>query len=232
MEVIEAAIHSYERNRKDISIEQVEGFVRQIIGWREYMRGIYWANMPEYAHQNVLDHRGTLPRFYWDGNTRMACMAHAIGQSLDHAYAHHIQRLMVTGNFALLAGIDPDEVDAWYLGIYADAVEWVEMPNTRGMSQFADDGIIASKPYCSSGNYIHKMSDYCGDCHYDVHQRSGARACPFNNLYWHFMARNRERLSRNPRVGMIFRTWDRMDEGKKADILATAEANLEAIDRL
>jgi deoxyribodipyrimidine photolyase-related protein len=188
--------------------------------------------MPGYQEQNHFGHERELPHYYWDGDTRMACMAHAIGQSLDHAYAHHIQRLMVTGNFALLAGIDPDAVDHWYLGIYIDAIQWVELPNTRGMSQYADGGLVASKPYCASGNYINRMSDYCGHCPYDVKRKTGAGSCPFNSLYWHFMARNREALSRNPRLGMTYRTWDRMDEGLRGAVLRTAEACLEDIENL
>jgi deoxyribodipyrimidine photolyase-related protein len=231
-EVVEAATAEAEKRPDAIPLSSLEGFVRQIIGWREFMRGMYWANMPAYAEANHLGHERGLPHFFWDGKTKMACMAHAIGQSLDHAYAHHIQRLMVTGNFALLAGIDPDAVDAWYLGIYIDAIEWVEMPNTRGMSQFADGGLVASKPYCSSGNYINKMSDYCSGCHYRVAQKTGPAACPFNSLYWHFMDRNRERLSSNPRIGMAYRTWDRMDPGAREEILATAKTVLATIDSL
>ncbi len=196
------------------------------------MRGIYWANMPAYAELNSLGHQRPLPHYYWDGDTRMACMAAAIGQSLRYAYAHHIQRLMVTGNFALLAGVEPDEVDAWYLGIYIDAIEWVELPNTRGMSQFADGGIIASKPYCASGQYIKRMSDHCAGCHYDVGARSGPDACPFNSLYWDFMLRHRERLARNPRVAMLYRNWDRMDRQRRSAILATAARNLERLEEL
>ena len=168
MQVIEAAIAYFESGEADIDMAKIEGFVRQILGWREYVRAVYWANMPDYAGLNALDAQLDLPEFFWSGETKMACMQQAINQSLDYAYAHHIQRLMVTGNFAMLAGIDPDQVDNWYLGIYIDAVEWVEMPNTRGMSQFADGGLIATKPYAASGSYINKMSDYCGDCHYSV----------------------------------------------------------------
>jgi deoxyribodipyrimidine photolyase-related protein len=231
-EVIEAALAAARARPGAISMASLEGFIRQILGWREYMRGVYWANMPEYAKLNVLGHDRPLPGYYWTGDTDMACMRHAIGQSLKHAYAHHIQRLMVTGNFALLAGIDPNEVDAWYLGIYIDAVEWVEMPNTRGMSQFADGGIIASKPYCSSGNYINKMGSYCGSCRYRVKERSGEDACPFNSLYWHFMHRHREAFERNPRIGMVYRTWDRMDETVRAAVIATAEDRLASIGQL
>jgi len=187
LEVIEAAIHSWERNKETIRLNQIEGFVRQILGWREYMRCLYWAEMPEFARMNFFNHNRPLPSWYWTGNTRMRCMSHAITQSLDYAYAHHIQRLMVTGNFALLAGVDPTELDAWYLGIYADAFEWVEITNTRGMSQYADGGKTATKPYISSASYIHKMSNYCEGCHYNKNERTGARACPFNSLYWNFL---------------------------------------------
>lgn len=231
-EVVAAALNEQARRPDDIPLASLEGFVRQLIGWREYIRGIYWANMPQYKEMNALGHRRPLPGFYWDGRTRMACMAHAIGQSLEHAYAHHIQRLMVTGNFALLAGIDPDQVEAWYLGIYIDAIEWVEMPNTRGMSQYADGGIIASKPYCSSGNYLNKMSHYCSGCRYDVNRRTGEDACPFNSLYWHFMHRHRAVFSGNPRIGMVYRTWDRMEESSRKEILATAGDVLAKLESL
>lgn len=231
-EVVKAALGARDEAGHAFPLASVEGFIRQIIGWREFMRGIYWANMPAYARVNFFAHQRRLPRFYWDGDTRMACMAQAIGQSLQHAYAHHIQRLMVTGNFALLAGIDPDEVDAWYLGVYIDAVEWVEMPNTRGMSQYADGGLVASKPYVSSGNYIRKMGDHCTGCHYRVTAKTGPTSCPFNSLYWHFMVRNRDRLAANPRVSMAYRTWDRMGTRARTDILETAQAHLDNIDSL
>ena len=231
-EVVEAVLAVWSAEPERYPLAAVEGFVRQLIGWREFMRGIYWTRMPEYAQSNALDARRPLPEFYWTGNTRMPCMKQAIDQSLEHAYAHHIQRLMVTGNFALLAGVDPDAVDAWYLGIYIDAIEWVEMPNTRGMSQFADGGVIASKPYVSSGNYLKKMGDHCGGCFYDVKQRTGPKACPFNPLYWHFMNRHRERLGRNPRIGMIYRGWDRRSQEDRDAVLASAEQLLEQLDTL
>lgn len=231
-EVVEAVLDAWSGDRDRYPLAAVEGFVRQIIGWREFMRGIYWSRMPGYAELNALGHDRELPEFYWTGETKMACMKQAIDQSLEHAYAHHIQRLMVTGNFALLAGVHPDAVDAWYLGIYIDAIEWVEMPNTRGMSQFADDGVIASKPYVSSGNYINKMGDHCKGCHYDVKTKSGEGACPFNPLYWHFMDRHRERLENNPRIGMIYRSWDRMDDDKRAAVLDSAERLLDQLHTL
>jgi deoxyribodipyrimidine photolyase-related protein len=223
MEVIAAAVNAWKMTPQRATIQQVEGFVRQILGWREYMRGVYWALMPGFAGMNFFGHDLPLPGFYWSAETRMACLAAAIGQSLKHAYAHHIQRLMVTGNFALLAGIHPDEVDAWYLGIYIDAIQWVEMPNTRGMSQFADGGIVATKPYVSSANYIRKMSDYCIPCGYDPKKRHGESACPFNCLYWDFYARHRAKLASNPRIGMMLRTWDRMAAAERKRILQQAD---------
>lgn len=232
MTVVDRAIEEYQRRKSDISLAQIEGFVRQIIGWREFIRGIYWANMPSYATQNALGAKRDLPEFFWSGNTKMNCMRSAIGQSLEHAYAHHIQRLMVTGNFCLLTGIAPQQVDDWYLGIYIDAIEWVEMPNTRGMCQFADGGLVASKPYTASGSYINRMSDYCGDCHYKVKERVGETACPFNSLYWHFMHRHRERFGNNPRIGMVYRNLDNMDEETRTSILNHAEHLLESLDSL
>ena len=230
-EVMDTAIARYHATGH-IDLAQVEGFVRQILGWREYVRGVYWANMPDYAGLNHYQASRPLPEFFWTGKTHMRCMQQAIEQSLDHAYAHHIQRLMVTGNFALLAGIDPDQLDQWYLGIYIDAIEWVEMPNTRGMSQYADGGIVGTKPYAAGGNYINKMSDYCASCHYKVAEKTGDRACPLNSLYWHFMQRHRAELSRNQRIGMIYGNWDRMGRDKQQAILAHAEdslANLESL---
>ncbi|MDX8354891.1 cryptochrome/photolyase family protein [Cognatiyoonia sp. IB215182] len=207
-------------------LNAVEGFIRQIIGWREYMRGIYFREGPGYASRNALGHDRRLPDLYWGGETPMNCMAKAISQTRDEAYAHHIQRLMVTGNFALLAGIDPAEVHEWYLAVYADAYEWVEAPNVIGMSQFADDGIIASKPYISSGNYIHKMSDYCGSCAYRVQDKTGEKACPFNLLYWHFLDRHRDRFSGNPRMGNMYRVWERMNDTRRETVLSEAEGFL------
>ena len=168
-------------------LNAAEGFIRQIIGWREYVRGIYWLKMPGYDRSNFLGHTRRLPGFYWTGETAMACVRAAVTQTREQAYAHHIQRLMITGNFALLAGIDPHELHEWYLAVYADAYEWVELPNTVGMSQFADGGLLASKPYAASGAYIDRMSDYCEGCAYEVKQRTGPRACPFNALYWDFI---------------------------------------------
>lgn len=223
LEVVQASIDYWRRNEDEVSISALEGFVRQIIGWREFMRGIYWAKMPAYKSLNYFEHDTKLPEFYWTGETKMNCLRHAIGQSLDSAYAHHIQRLMVTGNFALLLGVHPDEVDAWYLGIYMDAIEWVEITNTRGMSQFADGGIVGTKPYISSANYIHKMSDYCKNCHYDRKKKHGENACPFNSLYWDFYDRHEDKLGNNPRVGMMYQTWARMDADEREKILQQAD---------
>ncbi|WP_443147291.1 cryptochrome/photolyase family protein [Photobacterium sp. MCCC 1A19761] len=232
MQVIQAVLDAYRAQPDRIDIAQVEGFIRQILGWREYIRGVYWGNMPHYRSHNALDAHRSLPGFFWDANTKMACMKAAIGQSLSHAYAHHIQRLMVTGNFCLLAGIHPDEVDAWYLGIYVDAIEWVELPNTRGMSQFADHGVVATKPYAASGNYINKMSDYCRDCHYNVKEKIGEQACPFNSLYWHFLHRHDRQLSRNPRIGMIYRSWDQLSPDQQQAVLDRAEYCLAHLSEL
>ncbi len=231
-EVIDAALRCQANAGKAIDLAQVEGFVRQILGWREHVRGVYWANMPRYSQLNTLTAKRPLPDFFWTGETRMRCLGAAIDQSLQFAYAHHIQRLMITGNFCLLAGIDPAQVDAWYLGIYIDAIEWVELPNTRGMSQFADDGILATKPYAASGNYVNKMSDYCGDCHYQVKQKHSETACPLNSLYWHFMVQHRSRLQTNPRIGMVYRNWDNQSEEQRRATLERAAWCLQHIDSL
>ena len=230
--VIDAAINAYNANQDTITISQIEGFVRQILGWREYVRAVYWVNMPDYATYNTLTATRDLPKQFWDGQTKMRCMQQAIKQSLDFAYAHHIQRLMVTGNFCLLTGIDPDQVDNWYLGIYIDAIEWVEMPNTRGMTQFADNGIVATKPYAASGNYINKMSDYCSGCHYNVKQKTTEDACPLNSLYWNFMIEHRTRFAKNPRIGMVYRNWDKQDDVTKQQTLQRAQYYLNNIDSL
>jgi deoxyribodipyrimidine photolyase-related protein len=231
-EVLNKVVESWKQNSNDIDIAQVEGFIRQILGWREFMRGVYWAKMPEFENLNFFELNGSLPAFYWTGNTRMNCLHWSIGQSLEYAYAHHIQRLMVTGNFALLAGVHPDAVDAWYLGIYIDAIQWVEITNTRGMSQFADGGIVGTKPYISSANYIDRMSNYCNDCFYNKKLKYGERSCPFNSLYWNFYAKHRKKLENNPRIGMMYRTWDRMDPREKEQIIGQAEKYLATIDSL
>ena len=171
--------------------------------------------MPGYLEQNFFGHKRELPSFYWTGDTDMNCIAQSVGQTIKHAYAHHIQRLMVTGNFAMLAGIDPKHIHEWYLAVYVDAFEWVEAPNTLGMSQFADGGLLGSKPYAAGGNYINKMSNYCGQCRYKVSLKSGHGACPFNYLYWDFVDRNRQALGQNPRMVQMYQTWDRMNDQQK-----------------
>ena len=206
-----------------VTIATAEGFIRQILGWREYIRGMYWHHMPAYEQHNAFNHTTPLPEWFWTGNTKMHCLSESIGQSLEHAYAHHIQRLMVIGNFALLAGLDPAALHRWYLGIYIDAFEWVELPNTVGMSQFADGGLLATKPYVSSAAYIDRMSDYCKGCHYDKKQREGARACPFNAFYWDFFIRHEKKLSANHRLGMVYRNIEKMDEATVASLQAKAQ---------
>jgi deoxyribodipyrimidine photolyase-related protein len=230
LEVIQAAEQAYREGKAPIA--SVEGFIRQLLGWREYMRGIYWAYMPGFAQKNYFGHVKPLPGWYWTGHTRMNCLRHCITQSLEDAYAHHIQRLMITGNFALLAGIDPDAVDAWYLGIYIDAIGWVEVSNTRGMSQFADGGITGTKPYVSSAAYIHRMSNYCSKCYYNYKLKTGKQACPFNSLYWDFFDRHRPLLEKNPRIGMVYKTWDKMQPAVKAGLLQQAATWLAQIEEL
>jgi deoxyribodipyrimidine photolyase-related protein len=211
-------------------LNAVEGFVRQILGWREYVRGVYWTLMPGYAECNALEATRSLPEFYWTGETAMRCLNQAIEDTARHAYSHHIQRLMVTGNFALLADVAPREIERWYLAVYADAYEWVEMPNTLGMAVFADGGRMASKPYAASGAYIDRMSDFCKGCAYDVKQKTGPRACPFNYLYWAFLLRHKERLSGNPRLAMPYRTLAGWPREREVAVLAEAEAFLDTLD--
>ena len=224
LEVIQAALQAWENDPAQVGLNNLEGFIRQVLGWREFIRGIYWAEMPGYETLNFFSHQADLPAFYWTGQTRMRCLQECISQSLDKAYAHHIQRLMVTGNFAMLAGVHPDQVDAWYLGIYIDALQWVEMPNTRGMSQFADGGLLASKPYAASAHYISRMSDYCLQCWYDPKTRLGEKGCPFNSLYWDFISRHFELLQHIPRMGLILKAWERLTSGDKKDILHRADS--------
>ena len=232
LEVINRSVSEWENHPDTIAYNQLEGFVRQIIGWREYMRGIYWNKMPEYASMNYFNNENSLPEWFWTGKTKMNCLKDAINQSLNFAYAHHIQRLMVTGNFALLAGIHPDEVDAWYLGIYIDAIEWVEITNTRGMSQFADGGIVGTKPYVSSAAYIDKMSHYCGSCFYKKAVKTGDKACPFNSLYWNFYDKNEDKLGKNPRIGMMYNVWRKMNSEDKVALLEQADYYLKNINEL
>lgn len=232
MQVVGAVVEAWEKNKDRIALHQVEGFIRQVIGWREFMRGIYWAKMPEFRATNYFGHRRPLPDWFWTGKTNMNCLSKCITQSLDHAWAHHIQRLMIIGNFALLAGCDPDEVDAWYLGVYIDAIEWVEITNTRGMSQFADGGIIASKPYVSAAAYINRMSNYCKHCRYDPKKKYGDDACPFNSLYWNFIDQHAVKFDKNPRMAMIYKNLHNMNSAEKRRILKQAQHYLEDLSLL
>jgi deoxyribodipyrimidine photolyase-related protein len=212
-ECIRAAEKAY--HAKKVPLNAAEGFIRQILGWREYIRGIYWLKMPQYAKENYLDAKNPLPNFYWTGHTKMNCMKQCILQTKQLAYAHHIQRLMVLGNFALLSAVNPKAVNEWYLIVYADAYEWVELPNVSGMVLFADGGTLGSKPYAASGAYINKMSNYCQQCPYRVNKKNGPDACPFNYLFWHFLARNRKKLINNPRIRMMYNTYDKMHPERK-----------------
>ena len=227
LEAIQAAEAAYQQGFAPLNA--VEGFIRQILGWREYVRGIYWLKMPDYAELNHLDATRPLPEFYWTADTKMRCLNQAVTETRDNAYAHHIQRLMVLGNFALIAGIDPRDVNHWFLSVYADAYEWVELPNVSGMTLFADGGYLASKPYASSGAYINRMSTYCKKCHYKVTAKSGETACPFNYLYWDFLIRNAETLSKNPRMGMPYRTLGKMDDAKRETIISDAKRFLDKL---
>jgi deoxyribodipyrimidine photolyase-related protein len=220
--VLDAAVAAYRRGAAPLA--SVEGFVRQIVGWREFIRGLYWTHMPDYLEANSLDAHQALPDFFWTGNTDMRCLAETIGQTLEYGYAHHIQRLMITGLFALLLGVEPRQVHAWYLAVYVDAVEWVELPNVLGMSQFADGGLMASKPYVASGKYIQRMSNYCEHCPYDPNEATGASACPFTTLYWDFLMRHEARFKDHPRAGLQWRNLNRLDAGKQAAIRRRAEA--------
>ena len=205
-------------------LNAVEGFIRQIIGWREYVRGIYWLKGPDYKRSNALNADRALPWFYWSGETEMACVRDVVGVTRDHAYAHHIQRLMVTGNLAMLLGVHPYAINDWYMVVYADAFEWVELPNTHGMATFADGGVMGSKPYAASGAYINRMSNYCGGCKYDVKDRLGDDACPFNALYWAFLIRNERQLGRNIRMAMPYRNLGAMTGEERTRITQKADA--------
>jgi deoxyribodipyrimidine photolyase-related protein len=228
MEVCDAAEEAYRKGRAPLNA--VEGFIRQVIGWREYVRGIYWTRMPDYAATNHLNASRALPAFYWTGETGMNCLKECIGATRRHAYAHHIQRLMVTGNFALLAGIRPAEIEEWYLVVYADAYDWVELPNVHGMVMHADGGLLGSKPYAASGAYINRMSDYCAGCRYDPEIKSGPDACPFNPMYWNFLIENEKTLARNPRMAMPYRTLGKMTPGRRAEIRREATAFLDGLE--
>jgi deoxyribodipyrimidine photolyase-related protein len=226
-EACTAALRAWDEGRAPLAA--VEGFVRQILGWREFVRGLYWLRMPAYGESNFLDAHRPLPGFFWTGDTDLRCLRETIEATRRNAYAHHIQRLMITGNFALLAGLAPAEVEAWYLAVYADAFEWVELPNTHGMALHADGGILGSKPYAASGAYIDRMSDYCGGCAYSPKIKLGEGACPFNYLYWHFLSVNASRLEGNPRMAMPYRTLSRMSPERRAAIDRQAREFLSAL---
>jgi deoxyribodipyrimidine photolyase-related protein len=221
-EVVAAAVAAHDAGRAPLA--SVEGFVRQILGWREYVRGIYWTQMPGYLERNELGADAELPGWYWTGATDMACLHDAIAQTLRHGYANHIQRLMVTGLFAQMLGVQPKQVHAWYLGVYVDAVEWVELPNTLGMSQYADGGLMASKPYVASGKYIERMSPHCKGCRYDPARRTGADACPFTTLYWDFLMRHEATLAANPRMALQVKNLARLDAAERQGVATRAAA--------
>ncbi|KAF6242197.1 cryptochrome/photolyase family protein [Nitrosopumilus sp. b1] len=223
-EVCKITIKKYEDG--DCPINSCEGFIRQIIGWREYVRGIYWMYSPKYSDTNYLNAKGALPDFFWTGDTKLNCLKKCIIQTKDESYAHHIQRLMVTGNFSLISGINPKQICEWYLSVYSDAFEWVELPNTHGMSQFADGGKLGSKPYAASGAYINKMSDYCKSCHYSVKEKTGSSACPFNYLYWDFFIRNKSKLQSNPRLWTVYANIKKMNPNKIKQIRNDSKAFL------
>ena len=220
-EAVTAAIKALDEDRAPINA--VEGFVRQIVGWREYVRGIYWLKMPGYADMNALNAQLEVPEFMWTAETEMRCMGDSVGQLVEHAYAHHIQRLMVLGLYTMMLGVRPFAVHEWHMSMYADAIDWVSMPNVVGMSQFGDGGIVGTKPYCATGKYIDRMSDYCKDCRYDPKKSSGDDACPFTTLYWDFLARNRPKLSKVPRMNMQLRNLDRKSKGELLSIRSQTE---------
>ena len=225
-EVIAAAEAAWHTGHAPLAA--VEGFIRQILGWREFVRGIYWTQMPGYLEGNALDAQAALPAWYWTGDTDMACLKDAITQTLEHGYAHHIQRLMVTGLYALLLGVRPRAVHAWYLSVYVDAVEWVELPNTLGMSQFGDGGLMASKPYAATGKYIQRMSNHCQGCRYDPAQSTGEKACPFTTLYWDFLIRHAARFEKHPRMALQIKNVARLDAAARDAITEQAEAHRHA----
>lgn len=229
-EVIEAAEREYREGRA--GLESAEGFIRQVLGWREFIRGLYWLDMPGMAEANHFGHERPLPRWYWTGETRMNCMREAVGQTLRTGYAHHIQRLMVTGQFALLAQVDPKAVAAWYLAVYADAVEWAELPNVAGMALYANGGRFTSKPYVASGAYVDRMSDYCRHCAYRPKEVTGERACPMTTLYWHFLGRHEAEFAAHPRTALMIRNLRRLSEAEREAISLWAERLLGSLDTL
>lgn len=228
LEICKMAENAYHQGKAPINA--VEGFIRQILGWREYVRGIYWLYMPQYLENNFFAAKKPLPKFYWGEKTDMFCLSETINQTKIHAYSHHIQRLMITGNFALISGINPKEVHEWYLAVYADAFEWVEVPNVIGMALHADGGIMASKPYAASGKYISKMSNFCKSCKFNLEEVVGENACPFNSLYWNFMRENESKLKSNQRLKFVYPTWYKMKEEKREEIIKTAKNYLKKLE--
>ena len=227
LEVCESVERAWRKG--ECSLSAAEGFIRQVLGWREYIRGIYWLLMPEYKTRNSLNAKRELPSWFWDSNTDMRCLSRAIEQSLDHGYAHHIQRLMVIGNFALLAGLDVEQVCDWYLAVYVDAYEWVELPNTLGMALYGDNAVIASKPYAASGKYIQKQGNHCKQCRYKPALTTGPEACPFNSLYWRFIDKHLDAFGRNPRMGLVVGNWRKRDPDEREAILKWADQVLETV---
>ena len=229
-EVIQAAVNAYQKNQ--LPLASVEGFIRQILGWREFIRGVYWLDMPQMAQSNHYNHQRKLPSWYWSGKTQMNCMRQTIGDTFKYGYAHHIQRLMVTGMFGILAELNPREVEAWYLAVYVDAVEWVELPNVAGMALYANGGRFTSKPYVASGAYIKRMSNYCVSCKYKPELKTGANACPTTSLYWHFLIRHYDTFARNPRTALMAKNVDRFDQAEREAIQMQAAHLLTHLDDL
>lgn len=230
LEVIELAVNELQNNLENLN--SIEGFVRQILGWREYIRGVYWTKMPGYEENNFFNFSRKIPEYFWTADTQMNCLKHSISNSLENAYAHHIQRLMVIGNFLLLTESDPRHVQQWFLGVYIDAIEWVELPNVNGMSQYADGGLLATKPYVSSGSYINKMSNYCGSCKYNVKTKFEKNSCPFNALYWNFFLNNQDKLSNNPRLGIVKMQLSKMQDAEKKQISLKSKELINDIEKL
>jgi deoxyribodipyrimidine photolyase-related protein len=224
LEVVQSALQN-----TTAPLNALEGFTRQIIGWREFVRGIYWQRMPHYAEANALDAELPMPKFYWTGETDMRCLAEAIGHTIDHAYAHHIERLMVLGLFAMLLGVRPYDVHRWHMSMFWDAVDWVSLPNTLGMSQHGDGGIVGTKPYAASGNYIHRMSDHCRQCRFDPKKSIGEDACPFTTLYWNFLDKHRHRFAANGRMKNQYANLARKDAGELRTIRRQAASIAEAV---
>ena len=229
-EVINAAINAYKKNQ--LPLASVEGFIRQILGWREFIRGVYWLDMPQMADANHYNHTRQLPRWYWSADTQMNCMKQTVSDTMKHGYAHHIQRLMVTGMFGILAEIDPKQMAAWYLAVYVDAVEWVELPNVAGMALYANGGRFTSKPYVASGAYINRMSNYCKSCKYKPELKTGAEACPTTTLYWNFLIKHYDTFARNPRTALMTKNVDRFNADEVAAIQAQAKQVLGNLDAL